>query len=219
MRIIAMILLELAMLNAMAQSAPTVAGDTNNPVQAVVGRAREDKHILEPGEIISFQILEDKKPPISLVVTDSGEVHVPILGRVDASGKTCQELAASLKALFEKDYFYRATVIVGLDTMNKPDKMVKVIGHVLIWGEVHSQGSIDLLAGHPLTISEAILRVGGVTENADKKKVKIIRSDGHGSTRMIEVNVFDIMEKGKTEKNITVEPNDYIIVLPRLIRF
>ena len=220
MRILIAILLGLAgVLNAKAQPAQTSAGLTNTSDQPTIVHAREDKHLLEPGDVISFQILEDRKPPVSLVVTDSGEVHVPILGRVDVAGKTCRELAAALKVLFEKEYFRHAKVVVGLDTINMVDKTKKVIGRVLIWGEVHNQGSIDILAGHPLTVSEAILRAGGVTENADKKKVKIIRKDENGLTRIIEVNVAEVMEKGHTAKNIAIQPDDYIIVLPRLIRF
>ena len=40
---------------------------------------------------------------------------MPLIGRVRASGRTCKELAQSIKPLLEKEYFYKATVIVGLD--------------------------------------------------------------------------------------------------------
>jgi protein involved in polysaccharide export with SLBB domain len=222
MRMVIIVSLGLASaLDAMAQAAPPPAGETNTPDHAVSGQAHEEKHVLEPGDIISFQIVEDKKPATNLVVTDSSEVHVPILGRVDVAGKTCLEVAVDLKALFEKDYYYHATVVVGLDMMNrtKVEKVEKVLGQVLIWGEVRNPGSVNILSGHTLTISEAILRAGGLTDSADKKNVKIIRSVGHGTPRTIPANLHEIMDKGKTEKDVAVEPNDYIIVGSRLIRF
>jgi protein involved in polysaccharide export with SLBB domain len=95
----------------------------------------------------------------------------------------------------------------------------KVIGIVKIWGEVRKPGAVDILSGHKLILSEAILRAGGLTDIADKTKVKVIRKDEHGSTQTILVNMRDIMDKGMVEKDIEVLPNDYIIVTSRLIRF
>jgi protein involved in polysaccharide export with SLBB domain len=205
------------------QSAPPSAGDfggkSNAPVHAISAYELDEKHLLEPGDQLFFQILEDKKPPISLIITESSELSVPYIGRVSVAGKSCLTLAAELKSLLEKDYYYRATVVIGLDAMNKVTKVDKVIGRVLIWGEVHNQGSVDVLFGHTLTLSEAILREGGLTDSADKRRVKVIRNDGHGTTQVIEVNIADVMDKGKTEKDIAVEPNDYIIVPTKSIRF
>jgi protein involved in polysaccharide export with SLBB domain len=187
--------------------------NTNSTTDAMRSYALDEKHLLEPGDQLFFQIIEDKMSPTNLVVTDSRELSMPYLGRVSVENKTCRKLAAELKLLLEKDYYYHATVVVGLNAVNK------VSGRVLIWGEVHNQGPIDILASHTLTVGEAILRAGGITEHADMKRVKVVRNDGRGSTRVIEVNLAEVMEKGKTEKDITIEPNDYIIVPAKLIRF
>jgi len=157
--------------------------------------------------------MEDKKPTINLVVADSSELSIPYIGRVLVAGKTCRQLAAELKVLLEKDYYYRATVVIGLNSVNK------VRGQVLVWGEVRNQGPVDILAGHNLTVGEALLRSGGLTEDADKKKVKVVRRQGHNAEQVFEVNMADVMENGKTEKDIVLEPGDYIIVRPRLIKF
>jgi polysaccharide export outer membrane protein len=204
--------------NAIAQSTGDYSRDTNVQSHAIGSYELDEKHRLEAGDQIFFQILEDKKTPVKLTVTDSGELSVPYIGRVSVTGKSCRTLAAELKPLLEKDYYYRATVVIGLDVMNKVTKVDKVIGQVLIWGEVHNQGSVDILTGHNLTVSEAILRAGGLTDNADKRRVRIVRSDGHGSTSVIEVNLAEVMNKGKTEKDIAVEPSDYIIVPAKAIR-
>ena len=59
----------------------------------------EDKHKLAAGDRVSFRILEDQVDPQepldpkSMVVSDSGELEVPCLGRFPAAGKTCRQLA------------------------------------------------------------------------------------------------------------------------------
>jgi polysaccharide export outer membrane protein len=226
MRILVTVWLGLACaLSSMAQSTPPSPGDhpgdTNTSDHAVSGYTPDDKHLLEPGDVISFQIMEDKKPAISMVVTDSGEVNFPYIRRVPVAGKTCRKLAEELKVMLEQDYYKHATVVVGLDMLNrtKVEKVEKVIGRVRIWGEVRTQGSVDILSGHNLTISEALLKMGGLTDSADKKKVSVFRNSGHGSSKVIYVNVHDIMDRGKIEKDLTLEPDDIIIVAIRLIRF
>jgi protein involved in polysaccharide export with SLBB domain len=188
-------------------------GATNIETHHERGYILYDKHLLEPGDQISFKITEDRKPSTNLVVSDSSELSVPYVGSVSVAGKTCPQLAGELKTLLEKEYYYRATVVIALEAVNK------ITGRVLVWGEVRNQGPIDIPFGRSLTVGEAILRAGGLTDSGDKKKVKIIRHDGNGSTRVIEVNVAEVVENGKTEKDVVVEPNDYIVVPTRSIRF
>ena len=93
---------------------------TNGPGAAEsTAYSLDDKHKLAAGDKISFQIIEDRDPPKSLTVTDSGELDVPYVGRVVAQAKTCKQLAQKLKALLEKEYYYRASVVIGLDSVTK----------------------------------------------------------------------------------------------------
>jgi protein involved in polysaccharide export with SLBB domain len=167
------------------------------------------------GDRISFQIVEDHDAPKSLVIADSGEVDMPYLGRVPAIDRTCKQLATELKARLEKEYYYRATVIVALDEANK------VLGRIYIWGQVRNQGPIELTVNENLTVGTAILRAGGFGDFANKKRVKLIRgggADGAGK-QTIELNMAEVLDDGKVEKDMTVKPNDFIIVPSRLINF
>ena len=56
----------------------------------------DDKRKLTIGDRVSYRVLEDKNPAVSLLVTDAGDVEVPLLGRVSAAGKTCRELALEI---------------------------------------------------------------------------------------------------------------------------
>jgi len=79
----------------------------------------DDSRALGVGDRVSLRIVEDRKPPVELLVTDSGEMEVPLIGRVQAKGKTCKALAHEVKKLLEKDYFYTCTVIIGLDAASQ----------------------------------------------------------------------------------------------------
>ena len=74
-----------------------------------------DKRPLSIGDRLSFRVVEDEGPPRTLSVTDSAEIDVPYIGRVPVANKTCKQFAYYIKRLLEKEYYYQATVIVGLD--------------------------------------------------------------------------------------------------------
>ena len=78
---------------------------------SVGGYVLDDKYKLSAGDKVSFQILEDRDPPKSLVIADSGELDAPYIGRVVAANKTCKQLADELKVQLEKNYYYRASVV------------------------------------------------------------------------------------------------------------
>ncbi len=179
------------------------------------GYVPDDKYMLRVGDKVSLQIMEDKDLPKALVVADSGELNVPYVGRVAAAGKTCKELGAELKTLLEKEYYHRATVILALDEANK------LLGRVYVWGQVRTQGPIDISAAENLTVGKAILRAGGFSDFANKKRVKLIRAagaDGPGG-QTIELNLVEILEQGRTEKDVVLKPDDFIAVPSRFINF
>jgi polysaccharide export outer membrane protein len=178
------------------------------------GYVADDKYKLRIGDRVSFQILEDRDAPKSLIVADSGELDVPYLGRLAASDKTCKQLAAEIKAQLEKEYYYRASVVLALDAANR------LLGRVYVWGQVRNQGPIELSVNENLTAGKAILRAGGFGDFANKKKVKLIRPGANGFAKQVfELNMVEILEDGQTEKDIALQSDDSVIVGSRLINF
>lgn len=194
---------------------PTTVTTNAQTAADVRSYVADDKYKLRAGDRVSLQITEDKEPPKSLLVADSGELDIPYVGRVMATDKTCKQLAGELKVLLEKEYYYRATVILALDAANK------LLGRIYVWGQVRNQGPIDISVNENLTAGKAILRAGGFADFANKKRVKVIRAagaDGKGKQNL-ELNMAEILEQGKTEKDIVLQPDDSIIVPTRLINF
>lgn len=198
------------------ETGTTLAG-TNaaaSPI-SLSGYVPDDKYKLRVGDKISLQILEDRDIPKSLMVADSGELDVPYVGRVAASDKTCKQLADELKQRLESEYYHRATVIIALDAANK------LLGRIYVWGQVRNQGPIDIAVNENLTAGKAILRAGGFGDFANKKRVKVVRSGGAGGAakQNFELNMVEILERGKTEADVMLQPDDFIIVPSRLINF
>jgi protein involved in polysaccharide export with SLBB domain len=173
----------------------------------------DDARPLRIGDTLSMRVVEDRELPVSLLVTDSGEVEVPLIGRVIAKGKTCKQLAYAIKVPLERDYYYKATVIIALDVAG-----LKSPGRVYVTGQVRNQGPLDIPPDETFTVSKAILRAGGFADFANKRKVKLVRKKG-GSTETTIVDVELVVKKGRTDRDPVVEADDTIIVPERLINF
>lgn len=173
----------------------------------------DDKRPLRIGDRLSMRVVQDRQSPISLFVTDSGEVEVPLIGRVYAQGKTCKQLAYEIKAPLEREYYFKATVIVALDIAG-----LKSPGRVYVTGQVRNQGPLDIPPDETFTVSKAIMRSGGFADFANTRRVKLIRKK-RDSTETIIVNVDQVVNKGRIDKDPVVEAGDTIIIPERLINF
>ena len=207
------------------------AAGTNAPVKLVSMETLDDKYRLAIGDKLSFRIEEDKNrlefedkqsgqsgrtedEPTPLLVADSGELEVPYIGRYPAANKTCKQLAYELKAALEKDYFYKATVIVAVDLK------AKSLGRVYLTGAVHMPGPEEIPSDEVLTLGKAILRAGGFTDFAERSHVKVTRKvNGSSEIKTLVVDVAAVFDKGKTDRDLPLEPGDLILVPERLIRF
>ena len=174
----------------------------------------DDRRALSIGDHLFFRILEDNDQPKQLLVTDSGEIEAPYVGRVQARGMTCKQLAAELKQNLEAKYYYRATVVISLDTMGNGQ------GKIYASGALRAPGRLEIPGNEKFTLSKAVLCAGGFAEYADKRNVRVTRHvEAKGTNVIFTVDVGQILEKGRTELDLPLEPGDMIFVPQRLIIF
>lgn len=171
----------------------------------------DDKKRLGPNDFVSFRVVEDRDNESQhLRVNDSGELEVPYIGLVPASGKSCKELAYNVKAALEREYYYHATVIIAVDRVSEKSR-----GKVYVYGSVKGQGPQEIPADETYTVSKAIIRAGGFGDFADKKKIKLTRKNGE----TVVVNLKRVIEEGHTDEDVTVGPDDQIYVPQKLVNF
>src|SRR6478672_8301716 len=171
----------------------------------------DDKKRLGANDFVSFRVVEDRDNESQhLRINDSGELEVPYVGLVPASGRTCRELAYSVKAALEREYYYHATVIIAVDHISEKSR-----GKVYVYGNVKGQGPQEIPADETYTVSKAIIRAGGFGDFADKKKVKLTRKGGE----TVIVNLKRVIEDGRTDEDVVVQPDDQIYVPQRLVNF
>ena len=182
----------------------------------------DNTRMLGYGDRVLFRIVEDHNAPSVLRIQDSGEILVPHLNLVKAAGRTCHDVAFTIKRELEKSFYKVATVIIALDqaaprgpgvagTPNAPEFFT-------IFGQVQKQGKYELPADEDVSISQAILRAGGFAQFASTKAVKVVRRTPSGNKTVI-VNLEDIMTNGSLDHDIFIRNNDVIIVKEKIAQF
>jgi protein involved in polysaccharide export with SLBB domain len=169
----------------------------------------DDKKKLGPNDYVSFRVVEDRDNESQrLRVNDNGELEVPYVGLVAAHGKSCKELAYTIKSLLEKEYYYHATVILAVDRVSEKSR-----GRIYVYGSVKGQGPQEIPPDESYTVSKAIIKAGGFGDFANKRKVKLTRKNGQEFT----VDLKRVIEEGHTDEDLELQPDDQIYVPQRLI--
>jgi polysaccharide biosynthesis/export protein len=134
-----------------------------------------------------------------IIVRPDGKIDFPLIGEVQAVGRTPSELARTM------------TEQLG-PFVKKPNITVNIARfqttHVYVLGEVNRPGLVELQNQH--NVIDAIGAAGSWTKDAAKKKVYLIRNGQKGDPTM--VNLWNIVKKGDTSQNYTLGNGDILFL-------
>lgn len=185
-----------------AEEGSAPAADNNDPDYMTL---LDDDWELKAGDRLVYEVLEEREEePLLLVINGSGELLVPLVGRVEAQGKTSKKLAYEIKSKLEEDFFHRATVVI----MQRQEDRNR--GRISVIGEVRRQGEQIIPVDAPLTLSQAIMQSGGFSDEANRSRVSIV-GQGEQQARL-EIDLGAILESGDLSQDPVLRPGDSIIV-------
>jgi polysaccharide export outer membrane protein len=144
---------------------------------------------------------------VTVPVRPDGRISVPLVGDVEAGGKTPEEVSTDIKtrlANFVRDP--QVTVIV--DQLRSHE----YLSRVRVTGAVRTPVSVPYRQG--MSVLDAVLAAGGTTEFAAPDRAELYRKDGE-TTKPYAVRLDRILQKGELTTNYPVQPGDVITVPER----
>jgi len=131
-------------------------------------------------------------------VSDSGNIEIPVLGKVKVAGKTMDEAISEIRKRADH-YLKDATVIVKLISFK-----------FSVIGEVNRPGTYNNF-NNQLTVLEAISMAGDITDYGNRRKILVLRPtpDGTRSFRLDLTNSRILSSDG-----FFLLPNDIVYVEP-----
>jgi len=93
-------------------------------------------------------------------------------------------------------------------------------GHVYLSGCVHKEGAVDIPEGGSLTVTQAIILGGGLSDSADPHHVKILRKKADGTSQVIVVDWIEIVGGGPPDHPVKAHlEKDVAVQQGRLSKF
>jgi len=184
--------------------APQTAAAAPDAAQAALlaAKAQGSDYRIVPQDLLDITVFQEKDMDRAVRVDPSGRINLPLVGTVEIAGLTVPQAETKLQTLLQ-DYLIRPQVNVSIKEYHERK--------VILMGEVQKPGSYDIPPDKGLTVLQAIALAGGLTKIAAPDKTRVMRSHGAVSQE-IQVPVNAITTNGDRSKDISVEPNDIIVV-------
>jgi len=151
------------------------------------------------GDLLQIEVYDEPDLTKEVRVLTDGYISFPLLGTIEAEGRTVRGLEKTIRDLLAAKYLVSPQVTV----------FVKEFSNVFVFGEVKSPGSFPIYGN--MTVFEAITLAGGFTEVANPSKVRVLRHE-KGNEIGFEVDITRVTKKGDVSQDIELQPNDRVIV-------
>ncbi len=176
-------------------------------IAAMPGFAQEQKEAFNkdykigPRDLLEIKVVEVPELNLTVRVSESGLITLPLLGRVDLGGLTKEAAERRIATMLEEKYVNNPQVTVFIREYQS--NRLTLIGAVRTPGMYEIVGDMNLL--------ELISKAGGFAENSGNE-LFVMRKGNKGIKEKITIDLNNLMLKGDPNLNIPLQPNDDIIV-------
>jgi len=168
-------------------------GDASSPSSVV-------EYVIGVEDVLDITVWREEDVTLRVTVRPDGKITVPLVGDIQAAGRTANEIATQLKEELSR-YIKEPIVAVIVSEINS--------FRVYVIGEVNSQGVLELRQRTRLLQALALAR--GLTEFADKSDIVLIREE-NGRIERMQFDYKKLVRDEHSADNIFVKPGDTIIV-------
>ncbi len=163
--------------------------------------------ILGTGDEIAFSVWRHDDLKRAVQIDPSGNIYLPVAGEIKASGLTISQLREEVTSRLSK-YVVDPQVDINVSALKSQ--------RVHILGEVQSPGTLTL--DRKMLVWEAIAKAGGLTTDANEKKVLLVRSEkGVARVTALNLDIGEMLKDGKLDQNVYLRNGDIIYAPPSFI--
>lgn len=156
----------------------------------------QENYILKPNDEIEVFVLGQPDLSKRFIIRPDGKITLPLIGEVDAAGKTITELTSELKRKLSL-FLPINEVSVNLVSSN--------VVRVYVFGEVKNPGEYTFPQNEKVTLIKLLAKAGGPNSQASLKNIEIIKNN---SEKVIKVNI----SKNYSKADMELENGDTVFV-------
>ena len=168
---------------------------------------------VRPGVGLVVGVGSGAQQPVTMqvLVDQNGDITLPHLlqSPVACDRLTLDSLKQKLVKLYS-EYYKQPQISVTFAPYD--GKGVSPWGTVTVLGEVGSPGPVNMPPTMDLTVTKVLQAAGGLRPFADKSKIRVSRCDKDGQRTTYTINLVEIGEKGRIDKDIALRAGDVVWV-------
>lgn len=189
-------------LHPLAQTAKTgIDSDAAAAAATVKVQSPANEYLIGPDDVLAVNVWKEPEISRTLPVRPDGNISLPLVGDLQASGHTPAQLQKEIKEqLVEYLSDPEVTVLVQEAKSHKFN----------IIGEVEKPGSYVM--GAPMTVLDAIAMAGGLRDFARTTKIFVLRVNADGSRTRLPFNYKQVIKGKDLRADVQLQPRDTIIV-------
>lgn len=182
----------------------TACGITSNRVDNNVSAPpKTGDYVIGAGDQLDIRVRDNPDLSLQLPVRPDGKISLPLVDEVEAAGSTPAELSKDLEKRFETYIRDPDVTVIVKDFVGAYADRIRIIGEA-----VQPQA---LAYRDGMTVLDAIIQVGGLTEFAAGNRTKLVRRID-GEVMRYEIHLGDLLNEGAIGENRSLRPGDVLII-------
>jgi polysaccharide biosynthesis/export protein len=164
-----------------------------------------EQYVIGPLDELTVFVWRNPELGASVQVRPDGRITTPLISDMPAVGKTPSMLAEDIKLQLSQ-YIQEPLVSVIVNKFAGTfSQQIRVVG------ATEKPASLPYRAN--MTVLDAMIAVGGLSEYAAGNKAKLVRFDKQtGRQKEFAVKLGNLLRKGDIKANVMLEPGDVIII-------
>jgi polysaccharide export outer membrane protein len=185
-------------------AAEAQAPAAEQPPVAQAGQLDESSdYIIGPGDTIQVYVWRNPELSLTVPVRTDGKVTTPLIEDLVAVGQTPSGLARLMEQRLS-EYIRSPQVNIIVTSAQS------ALNRVMVIGQVGAPQAVPYRQG--MTVLDAVLAVGGLTDFAAGNRARIMRKNAAGEEQEIRVKLADLVNKGRIKENVDLQPGDVLVV-------
>ena len=161
----------------------------------IPAHAVDEAYVIGAADLLEVQVWDNKDLNQVVFVRPDGKISLPLIGEVQAGGKTVQQLQDALAELYAKTVKGANVTVIIKEIKSRP---VYFIGGF-------AKPGVEQLT-RDLRLVQAISIAGGLLPTADGDNGFLLRGD-----RRIPIDFTRLLQKGDVSQDMRLEPGDAVV--------
>ena len=161
------------------------------------------EYLIGPGDTLEVFVWGQPDLSVTVPVRPDGRVSTPLIDDLVAVGKTPTQLAEEMQEVLSEYLRSPEVNVIVQDFVGTFGSQIRVLGQVTEPGSIPYRERMTLL--------DVMMEVGGLTKFAAGNRSRLVRNKD-GSSEEFRVRIHDLVNKGRIDENVVMQPGDIVIV-------